>query len=252
MENNEVGFDDDEPNTAVVGVALGAVALAKIGGSLDLLNTTIPNLVILTEEDRAIAHDSRGELKKVEKQIKEYIEDNITPLDTKVKRLKKQVKPYSDKVAELIGVIKSANQKWDTAKLKAEQEEKRKAQEKLDKEQSEAMKKMLEAKKKGKPTPPKVLEKITEVVPPTSTAQRKSEKGTESVKLVKVWFILLQDGTEWDKKTRLPLDMVKGRAGPAIPYVMVDRVQVQADFEAGKELPHWIHVEERADSRFRG
>lgn len=252
----------DEPTTAVAEKP-ESNPLAKIGEKLDILNATIPNLVIKTEEDRVKAHEARGLLKEYENSIKEYVEDNITPLDTKVKRLKKQVKPYTDKVKELIDAIKKANQKWDTAKLKAEEEEKRKAQEKLDKEQAKAMEKMLKAKKEGKPTPPKVLAKITEVVPPTSTAQRKSEKGTESVKLIEVWFILLQSGddagtinangdTEWNRTTRLPLDRVKGRAGPAVPYVMVDRVQIQEAFDAGKELPHWIHVEKRADSRFRG
>lgn len=245
---------DEEGNepTTTVAEKVESNPLAKIGEKLDILNATIPNLVIQTEEDRAKAHEARGLLKEYENSIKEYVEDNITPLDTKVKRLKKQVKTYSDKVAELIAAIKLANQKYDTAKLKAEQEEKRKAEEVLEKEKAEAAKKLIEANKKGEKAPPEVLEKIVEVVPPSPSAQRKTEKGTESVKLVKVWFVIMLDGMEWNKTTRLPLEQVKGRAGPVVPYVMVDRVQIQADFEAGKELPHWIHVEERADSRFRG
>lgn len=248
---NEVAFDDDEPNTTVI--EKPKTELEVIKGGLDLLQATIPDgLEIKTEEDRAEAHKARGELKRYENLIKEYAEDNITPLDNQVKRLKKGLKPYKDKVNELVDIIKLANQKYDTAKLKAEEAEKRKAQEKLDKEKEKAMKEMIEAEKEGKSTPPKVLEKIVEVVPPTQTAQRKSDKGTDSVALVKVWFVLLQDGTEWDKKTRLPLDQVKGRSGPSIPYVMVDRVQIQEAFDSGEKLPHWIHVEERANSRFRG
>jgi hypothetical protein len=258
MENkgktpDEIPFDD-EPETEAETAVEKAVesSLAIIEKALDPLKITITSMEIKTEENRAKSHEMRGDLKKVEKLIKEYTEDAIDPINNKVKRLKAGLKPFSDKVKELVGVIKEANQKYDTAKLLTEQKEKREAQEKLNKEQSVAAQKMVEANKKGEVTPPEALEKLQETVAVSPTEKRKTEKGTESNKLVKVWYILLLDDTEWDKKIRLPLDQVKGRSGPAVPYVMVDRVQIQSDFEKGEKLPHWIHVTERANSTFRG
>jgi hypothetical protein len=254
MNNNDIPFDD-EPTPTVVEKP-ESNPLAKIEEAVDPLIRELSNMVVETEEQRTITHAWRGDIKKAENIIKEYVEDNITPLDNKVKRLKKAVKPYSDKLKELVDVIKLANQKYDTAKLKAADAEKKKAEAKLLTEQKAAAEKVATANKKGEEIPEAVIKKLQETVDPSITEKRKTDKGTESVKLEWQWWIILHDGTEWDKKSPLPVSEVPGYSSYEAPFFGVLAKPINAAFKPGKPncgLPYWIKTDERAKSAgFRG
>lgn len=248
-------WDDDKaetPTAPVVKAEPGAVALAKIGGSLDLLKVTIPNMVIKTEEDKAKALANRGDLKKVKTLIKEYTEDNIDPLNNQVKRLKAALKPFSDKLKELDGILEPAIGAWNTRELTAKREQQRKEKEAYDLEQKKAAAEITEAKKKGEPTPMVAVEKMAEPPPVVGKMKTKTDTVTESVNLKWMWWIDLLDGTEWDKKSRVTYKEIKGYSAQQTPLWCLDSVQINSAFNEHLQncgLPHWIKTGERAVSR---
>jgi chromosome segregation ATPase len=245
---------DDETESSERVEKVGSNPLEKIEKALDPLKITITSMVVKTDGDRDKTFAMREDLKTVENQIKAYIQDYIDPMNNKVKRLKDELKPFKDKVNELVTVIKDANRIYDTAKLQAEEAERKKRQKALDEEKAEASKKVAEAVSKGEKIPVELAEVQQKTVEPTPSAKKKGEKNTETLSLKWVWFILLHDGTEWDKKSRLEYTDIKGYSGQQLPLWQANEKAINAKFNPEKhngDLPHWIHVEERAKSTFR-
>lgn len=255
MENsNEVPFDD-EPITAIVEKP-ESNPLVKIEKALHLLDVTIPDFEIKTEDDRATTNAMRGELKDVERQIKYYEEDAIDPLNNRLKRLKGSLEPYKDKVMDLINIIKKANQKWDTAKLLEEEAEKKKRKDALEKEKKEASKKIVELVKKGEEIPVEVMEVQQKTVGPTPSAKRKGEQGTDTLKLEWQWWIVLANGEEWNKKDSLPVSEIPAYSSYEAPLFGILPKLVNKNFkpdsgEANCGLPYYIKTGQRSKSTFR-
>lgn len=209
------------------------------------------DMEIRTPEQRLIANELMGQFKTAENKVKTWEALNVAPKKASLKELTDEIKPFKNKLVSLINNVKKATKKWD---LKIAQEARAEQQAEVDRieaERAKAVKEMLANKKKGEKSPVETLEKVKMTAPPVGSVKVETAQGTSSGKLGKVWFIIKTDGTEWDKKSRLPLLDVKGLEiplddSPGIAFGCVDTVQINDKFkiDQGKEFPKWIQTRE--------
>lgn len=222
-----------------------------------ILDIDNEGMEITTPEQRLIANELMGRFKKAEKQIKTWEATNIAPKKAELAELNGDIKPFKNKLTSLIANVNTATKKWDYQIALAARAEQEKEAKRIEAEKQKATQLMIENKRKGEKTPVEVLEVVRQPIPVVGSIKVETSSGKSSGKLGKVWFIIKSDGTEWDKKSRLPFREVEIPGNPDITEDMVfgcvDTVQINEAFKIneGANFPNWIHVrEEIINSRF--
>lgn len=223
----------------------------------NILDVTIDEMIITTAEERAEANEIMGRFKKCEKQIKTFEATHIAPKKAEIAEIVAEVKPFKNKIASLVKTVQTATKAWDLEIAQAARVEQEKERQRIEKEKAAALEKMIENKRKGEKTADETLEKVMQKPPAVGSVKVETDRGTSSGKLGKVWFIMKTDGTEYNKKERLPYSEIEGFDLPSrdisFAFGCVDTVQTNEEFKRteGANFPTWIQIrEEIINSRF--
>jgi len=225
--------------------------IAEATAGINPLTTEINDMVILSAEDRADTAEMITQCKRIEKQLKAVKAEFIKPLKDRVKSMEIAIKPFEIQLKANIASIKKANERWDVKLLEAERARKEEFETEQKRKADEALKKVIKAKKAGQEAAKADLKALTPQAYKSEVATHETTAGNSTARLVDKWRIILPDGSEWDKKSRLnALQFFEGGAqGLAVgwgitQYLQVDAVAINEAFKKGERnhLPHFVEV----------